>query len=135
MIVGEVKEGPARFNTAARDPVVLEVALTRFGCCPRDEVRALTKQLLLHGHALTPAGHAVRMVAFGGSAESPGGMPWVCIPMRHVVEHLQQHLRQHWNVLRHAQVREPVFGVLALLEKWHLDDAPGHRGGPARTEG
>lgn len=33
MIVGEVKEGAARLNDAMRDPVVLEVALTRFGCC------------------------------------------------------------------------------------------------------
>jgi len=32
MIVGEVKEGAARFNAAMRDPVVLEVALARFGC-------------------------------------------------------------------------------------------------------
>jgi hypothetical protein len=31
MIVGEVKEGLARFNAATRDPVVLELALARFG--------------------------------------------------------------------------------------------------------
>lgn len=39
MIVGEVKEGPAPFNSATRDPEVLGVALARFGCCERVQVR------------------------------------------------------------------------------------------------
>jgi len=33
MIVGEIKEGAAQFNAATLDPVVLQVALARFGCC------------------------------------------------------------------------------------------------------
>lgn len=33
MIIGEVKEGRAELNKAARDPLVLETVLTRFGCC------------------------------------------------------------------------------------------------------
>ena len=45
MIVGEVKEGVARFNAAARDPIVIEVALARFGCCAPEHVGALTRQL------------------------------------------------------------------------------------------
>lgn len=27
------------------------------------------------------------------------------------------YLRKHWNVLRHAPIRDPALGVLALLEK------------------
>ncbi|MGE0393434.1 MAG: hypothetical protein AB7P67_07695 [Vicinamibacterales bacterium] len=122
MIVGEVKEGSARFNAAARDPVVLEVALARFGCCERSHVGQLTQQLLAEGRAVTPAGHTVRMVAFGeGSGITEHA--WTCVPMRHVVEFLQAHLREHWEVLRHAQIREPAFGVLALIEKWGVRPA------------
>ena len=57
MIVGEVKEGPARLNAALRDPVVLEVALARFGCCPEAHASILTRQLLARGLATTPGGH------------------------------------------------------------------------------
>lgn len=125
MIVGEVKEGAARLNPAMRDPVVLEIALTRFGCCAAAHVQPLTRQLLMRGHAVTPGGHTVRMVAFGdGPADHDRGDHWTCVPMRHVVEFLQAHLRRHWSVLRHAQIREPAWGVLALIEKWHVGTGP-----------
>ena len=125
MIVGEVKEGPARFNPAARDPVVLEVALARFGCCPPAHVASLTRQLLAKGCADTPSGHTVRMVAFGDGAGGTTPDRWTCVPMGHVVEFLQLYLRRHWDVLRHAQIREPALGVLALIEKWRVGTGPG----------
>jgi len=121
MIVGEVKEGAARFNPAMRDPVVLEVALARFGCCPAEHVRDLTRQLLTRGHVVTPAGHAVRMVAFGDIPDGGQQGAWTTVPMRHVVLFLRSHLREHWDVLRHAQIRDPALGVLALLEKWGVE--------------
>src|SRR6516225_2434972 len=65
MIVGEVKEGAARFNDAARDPAVLAVALARFGCCGADHAADVARQLIADGRAETPDGHTVRMVAFG----------------------------------------------------------------------
>ncbi|MDN5796542.1 MAG: hypothetical protein L0H79_12410 [Intrasporangium sp.] len=133
MIVGEVKEGRARLNAPLRDPAVLEVALTRFGCCPADHASDLTRQLLSRGHAMTPAGHAIRMVAFGDSPAEVRQGPWTTVPMRHVVQYLQQYLRDHWSVLRHAQVRDPAFAVLALLEKWGVQPT-GHRA-PDATEG
>jgi hypothetical protein len=50
--------------------------------------------------------------------------------MRHVVRFLRRYLRDHWDVLRHAQVRDPVLGVLALSEKWGVEanDTPGPPG-------
>jgi hypothetical protein len=45
------------------------------------------------------------------------------VSMRHVVEFLQEYLREHWDVLRHTQIRDTAFGVLALIEKWR---AHGH---------
>lgn len=118
MIVGEVKEGRAQLNPPLRDPAVLEVALTRFGCCPPEQASAVTRHLLGRGRAMTPGGHVIRMVAFGEAAKGTSHGPWTTVPMSHVVQYLQRHLRDHWAVLRHAQVRDPAFAVLALLEKW-----------------
>jgi hypothetical protein len=118
MIVGEVKEGAARFNAAMRDPVVLEIALRRFGCSAPAHIREVTHRLLSQGHALTPEGHSVRMVAFGDVVDGGPPKPWTTISIRHVVQFLQEYLRQHWDVLRHAQLRDPAFSVLALIEKW-----------------
>ena len=119
MIVGEVKEGAARFNPAMRDSVVLEIALTRFGCCPPDRVAEQTRELRSQGQVLTPEGHSVRMVAFGDVSDDDPPTSWTTVPMRHVVESLQNYLKEHWEVLRHAQIRDPALGVLALIEKWN----------------
>jgi hypothetical protein len=118
MIVGEVKEGAARFNDAMRDPAVLEVALARFGCCPPEIATGVVRQLLSQGHAIAPGGHSVRMVAFGDLPDDGRTRAWMTVSMRHVVEFLQLYLREHWDVLRHTQIRDTAFGVLALLEKW-----------------
>ncbi|GAA4371009.1 MULTISPECIES: hypothetical protein [Nocardioides] len=121
MIVGEVKEGRARLNPALRDPATLEVALARFGCCPAEEARDVSRRLLDHGRAATRAGHEIRVVAFGGT---PGQVephnPWTTVPMNHVVEYLQAYLHAHWQVLRHAQIHDEGLAVLALMEKWGL---------------
>lgn len=122
MIVGEVKEGAARFNAATRDPAVLGVALARFGCCDREQGPELARRLLARGRVDTPAGHTVRMVAFGAVAASDeAAHRWHAVSMRHVVEFLRSYLRDHWAVLRHAQISDPALGVLALLEKWGAD--------------
>ena len=119
MIVGEVKEGAARFNPAMRDPIVLEVALTRFGCCPPDHVAEQTRRLLSQGHVVTSGGHSVRMVAFGDVSKD-NRPTWTTVPMRHVVQFLQSYLKEHWDLLRHAQIRDPALAVLALIEKWNV---------------
>ena len=121
MIVGEVKEGAARFNSAMRDPLVLEVALARFGCCPPEHAPDVIQQLLSHGHVVTPGGHSLRMVAFGDVSENEKPTAWTTISMRHVVQFLRGYLREHWDVLRHAQIRDPALGVLALIEKWSVE--------------
>ena len=118
MIVGEVKEGAARLNAALRNPAVLEVALVRFGCCPPDRVGHLVRALVESGSAMTPAGHAVRVVAFGGASDSARVRRCTTVSMRHVVAFLRAYLRAHWGVLRHAQVRDSGLSILALLEKW-----------------
>ncbi len=118
MIVGEVKEGAARFNAATRNRAVLEVALARFGCCPPGRARDLATQLITDGRVESGSGHAVRMVAFGSSREAGATGRWTVVPMSHVVAFLRSYIREHWAVLHHAQIEDPAMGVLALLEKW-----------------
>ena len=137
MIVGEVKEGAARFNPAMRDPVVLAVALKRFGCCGAGDSRGLIQELLDRGQVIGPSGHNIRMVAFGDAPE--GNLPgaWTTVPMRHVVIFLQQYLRQHWEVFRHAPIKDTALGVLTLIEKWGVDSdrPPMPRGGDRSVHG
>ena len=80
MIVGEVKEGAARFNQAMRAPVVLEIALARFGCCSDEHARELTRQLLSRGSVISPAGRPVRMIAFGATPDRDRHGTWTTIP-------------------------------------------------------
>ena len=117
MIVGEVKEGAARFNSATRDPDVLQIALARFGCCGAEEAGDVARALLDRGRVNAPSGHTVRMVAFGSVPDAGARGHWHTVPMHHVVDFLRSYLRQHWDVLRHAQIKDSTLGLLALLEK------------------
>ncbi|MBY0497545.1 MAG: hypothetical protein K2Y23_25350 [Cyanobacteria bacterium] len=130
MIVGEVKEGAARFNAAMRNPAVLGVALARFGCCSPEHVGHATQQLLSKGAAVMPSGHSIRMIAFGDTPERQ--QPGIVISMRHVVEYVQTYLRDNWPVLRHTQIRDPALGLLALIEKWGRTPDGGRDRRPSR---
>lgn len=121
MIVGEVKEGTPHLNRAMRDPGVLATALMRFGCCPAEQSGEVARDLLRTGSAVTPAGHTIRTVVFGDVEGPVQRGPWLIVPVKHVVEYLQDYLSQHWSVLRHAQFKDPAYGLLALLEKWHVE--------------
>ncbi len=117
MIIGEVKEGAARFNPAARDPAVLAAALSRFGCCQVDRVQPIVQELLSKGRARTPADHQVRMVAFGHAAAVDRSAWGLVVPMDHVFCFLRSHLRSRWTTLQQAQFKNPVLGLLALMQK------------------
>ena len=125
MLIGEVKEGKAELNEAARDPAVLQAALTRFGCCHRSHVSPVVNQLLPRGHAVTDCGHLVRMVAFGALGGSSGGPKHDTISLGHIERFLHDYICQHWEVLHHAQFKDPVFGFLVMLEKGHRGQSPG----------
>ena len=118
MIVGEVKEGPARPNRALRDPAVLEEALTQFGCCTSRRRRSWRS-----GCSTTDAGHAIRVEMFGDARPEAGQGPWHTVAKARLVQFLQHYLREQWPVLCHAQVRDQAFALLALLENRGLGSA------------
>ena len=117
MLVGEVKEGDVHLNPAARNPVTLGTALARFGCCTPAEAPGIVDHLLKHGRAATAHGHQIRMVAFGAASQIAETHSYRTIPLSHVLAFLQEHLRSYWEVLRHAQLKDPTLGFLAMLEK------------------
>jgi hypothetical protein len=73
------------------------------------------------GHAITPAGHAVRMVAFGDTPDSEQRDSWTTVQMSHIVSFLQTYLSDHRDALRHAQIKDQALAVLALIQKWNTD--------------
>lgn len=117
MLIGEVKEGRAELNRGARDPAVLRAVLTRFGCCHPSHVPEVVKSLLRDGCAKTHCGHTVRLVAFGSLPAYAENPRCRVITLGHVEEFLREYMREHWDVLRHAQFKEPAFGFLLMLEK------------------
>ena len=117
MLIGEVKEGRARLNPGVRNPDVLRAVLVRFGCCPAGKVIPVVESLRRHGQAITPRGHHVRIVAFGSGDGSRNGHVHTVVNLDHVIRFLRDYMREHWDVLRHAQFKDPVLGFLMLLEK------------------
>ena len=118
MIIGEVKEGAARFNAAMRDPDVLLAAIVRFGCCTAQTSRDVVERLLSHGRATTPYGHHVRMIAFGTTGGEGRVLPGQhIVDIRHVIRFLQRHIVDHRAVMRAAETHDPVLAFLTLLDK------------------
>lgn len=115
MLLAEVKEGKAVLNRGATDPDVVRAVLSRFGCCPEDGLPVHMQELLRKGETQMPSGLRVRQVAFGSVAQSGGR--YLKISLGHVLEFLREHVRANWNILRHVQVKDPVFGLLVLAEK------------------
>jgi len=117
LIIGEVKEGRAELNPAARDPLVLQIALTRFGCCSPKQAPELVEQILRKGQVLADSKHRIRLVAFGSTALSEDLSRHAAISLGHVTNFLRDFIRQHWDVLRNADFKDSTFGFLVVLEK------------------
>lgn len=122
MLIGEVKEGEAKFNRSGRRAEVIAVALARFGCCPEEVAESVARRLLRSGRASTPDGHTIRLIAFGSVAGSANGMPYLRLPLGHVLRFLEAWMEEHWAVLRHTQLKDPVLSFLATLVKARTTD-------------
>jgi hypothetical protein len=116
MILGEVKQGPAKFNEGLWDPWVMKTALVRFGCCSMDEAEGVVASLLRRGRARTHRGHRARLIAFGASPDRRSGK-FEIISLGHIYTFLTAYIRQHWDVIRVMDFKDPAFGLLVMLEK------------------
>lgn len=118
LIIGEVKEGRAQLTRGATNPKVLAAVLHRFACCPAEAMPSALDALLRNGEATIPSGlrPEARLIAFGTGPSGPGDRYRV-ISLDHVLDFLHAHLSSHWDILRHAQIKDQTFGFLVMLEK------------------
>ncbi len=125
MLIGEVKEGEAKFNRGGRRAEVIGAALARFGCTPPDEADSVSQELLRSGTTSTSLGHSVRLVAFGSAADPSPDAPYRRISLGHALRYVESWMDEHWAVLRHTQLKDPVLSFLATLKKARvgLEDA------------
>jgi len=117
MIVGEVKVGTAELNQAATDPAVLRSTLMRFGCCDRHDTARVVDALLRAGRTTNPAGHQVRMVAFGSLPPSRPHPTYQVVLLGDILRFMRRYLQTHWSALHHADFKDPAFSFLMMLEK------------------
>jgi hypothetical protein len=108
MLIGEVKEGHATLNRGA---------LSRFGCCEPEQSLALAGELLSKGRSLSASGHVARIVLFGTAIHEGEDTRYERIDLGHVLDFLLSYLRSNWEVLRHAQFKDPCLSLLITLEK------------------
>ena len=116
LIIGEVKEGRAMINESATDPDVVAKILRRFGCSTAAEAHRSARALLANGAIDAPAGHRVRLLAFGTSpSEVPG--TYHTVLLSDVVAYVDRYISENWELVRSAGSRDPIFGMMVLLAK------------------
>jgi len=126
LIVAEVKEGRAELNHGVRNPDVLRAALTRFGASTPEHADMLVDELIRCGKAHAPSGPQIRLVAFGSHYDATQQYPYTVITLGHIITFLREYANENWEVLRHAQFKDPGTSFLMMLEKAMRSD-PDHR--------
>lgn len=128
VLIGEVKEGAAELNPGLLKADVLYAALRRVGCCPEEHIGDAVNSLLGHGQFDVPAGGGiacrVRLASFAGHVLTPPPPAALVVTLDHVVRFLEDHLGRYREVLRSADFKDPLLGLLKLLDKLKLRLAP-----------
>lgn len=123
VLIGEVKEGRARFNPALHRVDTIAFALRRVGCCPADRVEVEAGKIARTGsqEMLLPGGSRcrVRLVAFGshGTARELGTRT---ISLSRCADYITERLRWSSDIMKGTQFKDPILGLFALQQK--LDD-------------
>lgn len=117
VIIGEVKEGAAELNKAARDPAVIAAALRRFGELSPEAEEEIVKDLLDDGEAVHPAGLRIRQVVFATKPPSRRNNPYVWMNIGDIAEWMQTQVEAHWDKLKAVQSKDPALSFLLLFEK------------------
>ncbi len=135
MIIGEVKHGRAEANPRLLDPLVLETAISRTGCCPPAAVRRTVERLARQGHAELDHGDGlrcrVRLMAFGGVAS--GGGKVEVMRLQHAAGFIHKHLWKYDRELKPARFGDPMVDLFQLFQKLGL--FAGEQGGTRMAAG
>lgn len=118
VIVGEVKQGPARLNPALTTHEVLHQILRRLDWIyeggVEDTVSLLQEEGVTESPGRSGATIRTRLVAFGGGAGEP---TLSTIPLGHVIAQLVDFMERFEDVIRPSQFSEPAPALLHLLVK------------------
>jgi hypothetical protein len=117
LIIGEVKEGAAELNKAARDPAVVAAALRRFGAMARDVEEELVRELLEDGEAFHPAGIRVRQMVFATKPPTRHRYAYLWMDICQIAEWMQGQVEEHWDQIKMIQSKDPALSFLLLFEK------------------
>ena len=117
LIIGEVKEGAAELNKAARDPAVIAAALRRFGALDTEVEKELVRELLEDGEALHPAGIRVRQMVFATKPPTRRHYSYLWMNIGDIAEWLQARVEEHWDEIKMIQSKDPALSFLLLFEK------------------
>jgi hypothetical protein len=117
LIIGEVKEGAAELNKAARDPAVVAAALRRFGAMSREVEKELVSELLEDGEAFHPAGIRVRQMVFATKPPTRRRYSYLWMNIGDIAEWMQRTVDEHWDEIKMVQSKDPALSFLLLFEK------------------
>lgn len=117
LIIGEVKEGRAELNRAARSPEVLRAALARFGRMEEEHLSRLVSDLIARGEATHPAGIRVRLLAFGSKPPHNDDPSHRWILLGDIATYLRKVMLDNWPGVAAIQSKDPVLSLMILLEK------------------
>jgi len=117
VIIGEVKEGAAELNKAARDPAVVAAVFRRLGAISSDVEDDLVRDLVDTGSAMHPAGIRLRQVVFATKPPTRRNVRYTWIDIGRATEWLRDQIHEHWDEIRTVQSKDPALGFLILFEK------------------
>ena len=118
VIIGEVKEGAAELNKAARDPDVLRAVLDRFGRMEPDVASQVVEELVRTGTAMHPTGLVrFRQMVFASLPPTRHRHRYTWISHGHIVEWMREQVRTHWDKLKTVQSKNPTLSYMILFEK------------------
>lgn len=124
LIIAEVKQGAAELNKGAREPRVLEAAISRFGACPEHEAKRIAEELVETGIARYEDA-TIRMVAFGSHAKQGAERPYKTITLGHVADYVRAFVERHWEIIKHIYIANPTVGLVQLVHKVREREANG----------
>jgi len=118
VIIGEVKEGAAELNKAARDQDVLRAVLDRFGAMNPDTAAQVVSELIRTGTAMHPSGLVrFRQMVFASLPPTRHNVRYTWISHGHIVEWMREQIRAHWDQVKTIQSKNPTLSYMILFEK------------------
>lgn len=117
VIIGEVKEGAAELNKAARDPAVLTAVCARIGRISPEITKGIVADLIATGTATYPAGIRLRQMVFASRPPTKRNVPYTWISLGHITLWMRNQIREHWDEIKTVQSKDPALGFMILREK------------------